>query len=209
MRHPFGKGEGTGRIEAFSDGVFAIAITLLVLNLHVPELPRDAQPEDLLLALGGDLTNLQVYVLSFLVIGLFWMTHHRVFAHIRRYDTALVWLNLLMLLFVSVIPFPTAMLGRYGGPVALRLYDGTLAAASLLLLAMWVYASGNGGLVDDDLSPAMVRYLTLRGLLTVAIFVGSIAISYYNDDLALYFLLLIPPAMAVLARIYDKESAQV
>ncbi|HEY7060956.1 MAG TPA: TMEM175 family protein [Chloroflexota bacterium] len=207
MRGPLGKGEGTGRVEAFSDGVFAIAITLLVLNLHVPELPPDARGEDLLAALGDDLTNLQAYVVSFLVVGLFWMTHHRVFAQIRRYDAVRVWLNLLTLLFVSVIPFPTAILGRYGGPVALRLYDGTLAAASILLLVMWVYASGRCSLTEPGLSPNMVRYLTLRGVVTVAIFVGSIVLSYFDDDVALLSLLLIPPAMAVLARMYGKESA--
>src|SRR5262245_9395560 len=134
MRDPLGQGIGTGRIEAFSDGVFAIAITLLVLNLKVPELPPDAPPGALLPALFEDLTSIQAYVLSFLVVGLFWMTHHRLFSYIQRYDALLVWMNLLMLLFVSVIPFPTAILGRYGGPVALRLYDMTLTAASGLLL---------------------------------------------------------------------------
>src|SRR3954471_24131831 len=92
----FARGNGIERIAAFSDGVFAIAITLLVLNLKIPSLPADASSTALWSELLDDLPNLQAYVLSFLVIGLFWMTHHRVFTYIRRYDTTLVCLNLFL-----------------------------------------------------------------------------------------------------------------
>jgi uncharacterized membrane protein len=202
MHARFSKGTGTERITAFSDGVFAIAITLLVLNLRIPDLPAGAPHEMLLAALLADLPNVQVYVLSFLVIGLFWTTHHRVFSYVRRYDTTLVWLNLFLLLFISVLPYPTAMLGRYGGPISVRVYAATLAAVSLFQVTIWSYATGHRRLVDPDLPPAVVRYATLRGFCTLLIFLGSLAISFYSDDAAIWSWLLVPIAMVVLRHVY-------
>jgi uncharacterized membrane protein len=197
----FVKGRGIERIAAFSDGVFAIAITLLVLNLKIPSLPDDASTEALWTALLADLPNLQAYVLSFLVIGLFWMTHHRVFAYIRRYDTTLVWLNLFLLLFVCVLPYPTAMLGRFGGALPVRIYVATLTAVSLWQTAIWLYATRGRRLVDADLPHAVVRYALLRGLCTLSIFFGALAVSYYSASVALLCLGLIPVALIALRRL--------
>ena len=207
MHARFGRGNGTGRITAFSDGVFAIAITLLVLNLRLPTLPRDAPPEALLAALMADLPNVQAYVLSFLVVGLFWITHHRVFSYIRRYDTVLVWLNLLLLLFVSVLPFPTAMLGRYGGALPVRIYAGTVAAVSLFQVAIWCYATRQRRLVDPDLPPTLVRYATLRGLCTPLSFLGSLVVSLYDAEAAMWCWLLIPMGMIAVRYLCNKGQA--
>jgi uncharacterized membrane protein len=200
MHARFAKGGGIERITAFSDGVFAIAMTLLVLNLHIPDLPDDAPRGALLAELLTDMPNLQAYVLSFLVVGLFWTTHHRVFAYIRRHDTVLVWLNLFLLLFVCVLPYPTAMLGRFGGAVPLRIYVLTLAAVSVFQVAIWCYATAQRRLVDPDLSPELVRYGMLRGLSTLAIFLVVFVVSFANVDVALGCLLLLPVALIVLRR---------
>jgi uncharacterized membrane protein len=201
MHARFAKGDGTERITAFSDGVFAIAITLLVLNLRVPDLPPDAPPEALLSELLSDLPNLQAYVLSFLVVGLFWTTHHRVFAYIRRYDTVLVWLNMFLLLFVCVLPYPTAMLGRFGGAIPVRIYTLTLATVSLFQLAIWCYATSGFRLVDPDLPPAMARYGVLRGLSTLLIFLAVFAVSFYDADIALWGFGLIPVVLIAVRRL--------
>jgi uncharacterized membrane protein len=206
MHARFGSGSGTERITAFSDGVFAIAITLLVLNLHIPELPRDAPPEALLAELQSDLPNLQAYVLSFLVVGLFWTTHHRVFSYIRRHDTVLIWLNLLLLLFVSVLPYPTAMLGRYGGAIPVRIYASTLAAVSLCQVVIWWYATSQRRLVDANLHPAVVRYAMMRGIGTLLVFLGSIAVSYCNAEAAMWCWLLIPVGLAAARRLYGTSA---
>ncbi|HZS01513.1 MAG TPA: TMEM175 family protein [Chloroflexota bacterium] len=206
MRARFYQGDGTDRIAAFSDGVFAIAITLLVLNLRIPDLPSDAPSEVLLRDLIADLPNLKAYVLSFLVVGLFWVTHHRVFSYIRRYDTLLIWLNLCLLLFVCVLPYPTAMLGRFGGAIPVRIYACTLAAVSLFQVAIWWYATGRGRLVDPDLSPAVVRAGTLRGLATLGVFVGSFVVSFYDAEAAMWCWLLIPVVLFVVSRVGAKEQ---
>ena len=123
----------TGRLQAFSDGVFAIAITVLVLGLGVPEIPDPLVPIELpkkLLELWPG--KLLSYALSFVVTGMFWVAHHMAFHHIRRSTRALLWLNILFLMLVSFIPFPAALLGRYFDQrLALLIYTASLAATGL------------------------------------------------------------------------------
>src|SRR5215469_17210406 len=107
--------EGVGRILALSDGVFAIAITLLILEIAIPATtPGAALPKALL----GLWPRYLAYVLSFVVIARFWVTHHVAFRLIARYDNVLIWLNLLLLMFVSFLPFPTAVVGAHNGSPA-------------------------------------------------------------------------------------------
>ena len=106
------------RLEAFSDGVFAIVITLLILDIKIPEVQSTALPA----ALVKMLPQLVTYVLSFFIIGLYWHLHHQVATQIKLIDGAFIWLNLVWLLFVSVLPFPTALAVN-------RLYVVAIAAA--------------------------------------------------------------------------------
>ena len=97
------------RLEAFTDGVYAIAITLLILDIRIPEVPYSS----LGTALAKMLPQMYTYVLSFFVVGLYWIANHRVSRHVKQIDGTIILLNLVWLLFVSVMPFPTALLGRY------------------------------------------------------------------------------------------------
>src|SRR5689334_17077913 len=125
--------KNTSRVEAFSDGVFAVAITLLVLNIKIPglDLPPGQVPKDTVLwqGLPDHLPSLVAYVTSFATIGIMWINHHRLFTHIKRTDTALLLLNLLLLLIIVFIPVPTALLAEYitlpNDHVAAIIYSGT------------------------------------------------------------------------------------
>src|SRR4051794_40035156 len=145
-----------GRIEAFSDGVFAIAITLLVLEIHVPE---DAE-NGLGQALIDQWPAYASYVVSFFVIGIIWINHHAVFDHLARADRPLLFLNLLLLLFVAVLPFPTNLIATYmqeGGADergAAGVYSGTMTGVGLAFGALWTYASRPRRLLGGKLSPA-------------------------------------------------------
>jgi uncharacterized membrane protein len=152
-------GEGSGdlaldRLVFFSDAVFAIAITLLVLEIHVPDLPRSediAGSWEAFLSLGP---SLFAFALSFLVIGRFWMGHHERFRPVRHYDPRLMWPNLLYLMAIVFMPFATAFLGRnLGHFVPALVYN--LAMLVLALLAMWlnrcVRRVGGGGSPVDGL----------------------------------------------------------
>src|SRR5205823_4907330 len=152
----------TGRIEAFSDGVFAIAITLLVLDLHVPDWSADGPP------LGNSLLNLWpnylAFLTSFATIGVMWINHHRLFTHIKRSDNMLLFLNGLLLLGVTFVPFPTAVIARYighpGGEIAVMLYNGVFFVISIFFNALWRYSARGDRLLGTNVNHYEVEALT-------------------------------------------------
>jgi len=149
-----------GRVEAFSDGVFAVAITILVFNLQVP---ADLRPGTLWHALGALWPSYAAYVASFLTIGVMWMNHHNVFRRIRAVDRNLQLLNLLLLLAVVFVPFPTALLGRFipaGGEdaaAAATLYALTSIGIGLFFSSAWMYVLSRPELLAPGLDPTEVR----------------------------------------------------
>ena len=133
-----------GRLLAFSDGVFAIAITLLVLNVPVPGLrhPSADALRQALVATGGHVVT---FAWSFGLVGLYWIFHHRLYARLRRVDGWLLWLNLLVLFTVCLIPFSAGVMGRYGDLVpAFEVYCGNLAALGVMFGALQIYAVRRG-----------------------------------------------------------------
>jgi uncharacterized membrane protein len=127
------------RVLALSDGVFAIIITLLVLEVHVPEL---TQGHSLNEALAEVRPSLVAFVVSFVLAGMYWVGHRDLFALIRRTDRGLVWLNTLYLLPLCLLPFGAGLLGRYDTePVALRIYGLLLVAIAAMRVTIWLYAT--------------------------------------------------------------------
>jgi uncharacterized membrane protein len=167
--------EGIGRILALSDGVFAIAITLLILEIAVPATASDAGLPKALLGLWP---RYVAYVLSFVVIARFWVIHRLTFRLIARDDAALVWLNLVLLMFVAFLPFPTDVLGEHlGSPAAAVLYAASVDLASMASAACWWYASGRGSLLRPDAGRAQVRALRARSLSGPVLFTLSLPIA--------------------------------
>lgn len=180
-------GKELDRIIFFSDAVFAIAMTLLVLNIEVPEIPQDLVAAELPGRLLDLWPKFLSYVISFLVIFLYWVAHHSVFRAIRGYDRTLIWLNSLFLMCVAFLPFPAALLGEYGDQqLAVAIYAGSLAVTRLLLTAVWWYATSDRHLVDDDLDPGMIKTYRIRGLVIPLIFLLSIVISFFSVSAATY-----------------------
>jgi len=127
------------RVLALSDGVFAIIITLLVLEVHVPEL---TQGHSLNQALRELRPSLIAFVISFILAGMYWVGHRDLFALIRRTDRGLVWLNILYLLPLCLLPFGAGLIGRYDTePVALRIYGLLLVAIAAMRVVIWLYAT--------------------------------------------------------------------
>ena len=159
------------RIAAFSDGVFAIAITLLTLQLEIPKGGN----------LGQELMDLQrnfvAFVISFLVVGVYWVAHHRLFALVARYDMRLIWLNLLMLFFIVLQPFTTSVIAEHGDrPLAVIVYASTLAAAGFANAALAAYALVGRRLCDVSTSSAVVGYNVWRGAVIATYFMASLLI---------------------------------
>jgi uncharacterized membrane protein len=146
----------TGRIEAFSDGVFAIAVTLLVLELKVPQLGEEAGGLELWSALLARWPSYLAYLVSFVTILIVWVNHHRLFGLIQRSDSRFMFLNGLLLLVVTTIPFPTALLAEYlekpAAWVACAVYSGTFFLLALSFNAFWRYAAHRDRLMAQPLS---------------------------------------------------------
>lgn len=129
------------RVSAFSDGVFAIAITLLVLSIDVPNVPGNRLGD----ALEDLIPFVFTYLLSFFVVGVYWLAHHRMFRSVRRVDRRLLWLNLLLLSFIALLPFPTEVLGRYGDTtLGTVVYAASIAAVGGAMVLLWRYINTSG-----------------------------------------------------------------
>ena len=200
-------GRELDRIVFFSDAVFAIAITLLVLDIHVPEIPERLVDEQLpgrLLALWPKYLS---YVLSFVVILMYWMAHHITFRAIKRYDRTLIWLNSLFLMCIAFLPFPTSLIGEYGdNQLAVAIYAASVAVARLLLTAVWWYASSGHRLIDESFPASTIRIYLVRGLAVALAFVISIGISFFSVNAAMYFWILLVVADNVLIRVFSKDG---
>jgi uncharacterized membrane protein len=164
------------RIEAFSDGVFAIVITLMAFDIKL-----SPSASDLMQALHSLWPKLNGYVLSFALVGMYWVAHHQMFQAFRRINRQLMWLNLLVLLLVTFLPFTTSLLGMSNvSQVAVMIYGGNLAAISSLLFAMWYYATRVADLADPKLSLEARREVDHRILSMPLLALTSIAMSFYN-----------------------------
>lgn len=169
------------RVVFFSDAVFAIAITLLVLEIKPPHLQELSEPA-LRTSLLHLLPKFTGFVVSFLIIGLMWIEHHRIFRFITNYDSGLLWRNLLFLLSVSFVPFPTALFSEYyWSQTAFVLYTATFAVVGLTKLWVWQYVRASGnllGLHTDDMTAKRIsrRSLALPLACGVAIALSAISV---------------------------------
>jgi uncharacterized membrane protein len=176
-----------GRVEGFSDGVFSIAITLLVFTVAQPTNYHDLARE-----LVQRWPSLAAYVVSFAVIGIMWLNHHSVFASLARVDRPLVYLNLLLLATVVFIPYPTAVLGEAlrqgaGARTAAVVYSVTMALNACAWAALWIYASSGRRLLADSFPEARRRPATLLFTAGTLPYIVSIAIGFLNAYACLAF----------------------
>lgn len=199
----------TGRTEAFSDGVFAVAITLLVLNIKIPgldlspsNLPNDTQLWSLLL---NEWPMFAAYATSFATIGVMWLNHHRLYSHIKRTDTVLLLLNLLLLLIIVFIPVPTALVAEYLARLdqhaAALLYSGTMVILAVCFNLLWRYASYHNRLLGENVDTRAVRAISRQYWGGPLLYFIAFALALFNTPtsiilnfiLALFFAL--PPRL--------------
>jgi uncharacterized membrane protein len=176
----------TSRLEAFSDGVFAIAATLLVLELRVPPVGSGA----LLTLLAAQWPAYAGYAVSFLTIGIIWVNHHAMFALVRRVDRTLLFLNLLLLLVIALIPFPTAVVGQWitdsrDAPVAAALLGGVFLLMGLAFAAIWLYAVGHHELALEGVHPALARSAIPRFTIGNLVYLLGIGLAFVSPPLSL------------------------
>lgn len=177
-----------GRLEAFSDGVFAVAITLLIL---------DVRPE------GDGLTGWQmlthdwhkilVYLLSFVIVGVYWVAHHHMMHFITGTDRTLLWLNLLLLLAIVFVPYVAAMLSAsHADASAIRIYGSTLILTNLAGTALWSYATWNRRLVHATMPTAFVRFVLMIHTAPVLVYGLAIALASWHRSMSFVLFTLVP-----------------
>ncbi len=184
------RGRDVERTIYFSDAVIAIAITLLALEL---KLPQNLASGELLQHLIGLLPMLYTFLISFWVIAAYWMAHHRIFNYIRGYDGGLLRINFLFLMWIVLVPFSSSLIGEYGDlQLPFVIYVSHLILASLTLTWLGRHASQNPHLMQPGVDPQAVRrYGTRRLWLMLAVFALAIGVSFFDTGTAEYTLLLL------------------
>jgi uncharacterized membrane protein len=169
----------TSRIEAFSDGVFAIAITLLILEIKIPHRDQGSLAAGLL----HQWPSYLAFLLSFAYIGIMWINHHRMFTHIKRSNDVLLILNLLLLLGVTAVPFPTALLAEHlGGPdqrTAALIYNATFILIAVFFNLLWRYAVSHG-LLHEDVIMESAAGLSTQYAVGPLLYAVCLVIAWFN-----------------------------
>ena len=172
------------RLEAFSDGVFAIAITLLVLDLHVPEVGDGSLAHALYRQWPADVS----YAVSFVTIGIIWVNHHNVFRHLERCDRRLLFLNVFLLLTVAVIPYPTALISHYArthnATAAAVSYGAVMVVMALCFNAIWHY-SVRAGLLGPGADPREVSGITRSFVPGPFLYLTGTLVAFVSADASL------------------------
>ncbi len=196
-----------GRLISISDGVFAVALTLLILNIVAPHISQGQVQTELPSQLLHLLPNMVAYVFSFFVISLFWVAHYRVFHYIRRSDRTLISLNAIFLLSVTFIPFPTSLVSEYGlYQLPWVIYAGSMAVTGSLLTILWLYSSHDHRLIDPDLDSRTIRRLTEWRVAAPVAFVISIVVSFLSVPAAQVIALSVFISQRLLERLRPLES---
>jgi uncharacterized membrane protein len=177
----------TGRIEAFSDGVFAIAVTLLVLEVRVPHLQDGGAGGSLARALMAQWPSYVALVTSFFTILVMWANHHRIFQLVRKVDAPFLYANGLLLLVVTVVPFPTAVLAEYfrkpGATTAAAVYAGTFVLCGLAYQLLWRAAIAGRRLLRPDYSEERIQEIHRRYWLGVPGYLAATGAAFVSVDL--------------------------
>lgn len=181
------RGSDLTRVLALSDGIFAIAMTLLAIDLGVPDDLSSGRFAEALVEL---IPKILVFALAFYLVLIKWMAHRRIFRMIQRYDTPLLWLNNVFLLLIAFMPVPSGILGRYPSePLALAFFGLTQLVTTLVQAVLFQYATSGHRLVDPSLDNDVIHFFRQRNLVQMAALTIFSIVAFLNVTLA--FLLLV------------------
>jgi uncharacterized membrane protein len=205
--HPLDEPSGPERMIALSDGVFSIAMTIMVFQLTVPTIANNHATHELGTRLLGMLPSVATYTIAFLIIASYWHAHRRIFQIIKRHDAGVTILNIILLMCIAFQPFPTAVLGAYSDdPAAVVLFAGTLGFTGLVMLVLWLYGVIWRRLVSVSVDRRLLfsHPLTFPSLVTPGVFLLSMAIAPFSARAAKFswlLILLLPMAFEVYLRL--------
>jgi len=194
-------------VVSFSDAIFAFSITFMAVSIQLPDLPHHLTQTQVIQRLVGELgPRFTVYVISFFVIAVYWISYHQIFNHIVDSHAVVVWLNLVFLFFITIIPFAVDLQVDYGSyHVVFILYALVLTLAGLSLTFIWLHAKKNG-LVDRTMTHDKIQNILLESILLPSIYVFSILVSIINLQIAYYFWMTIIPAKIIIRKQYNTKQ---
>jgi len=190
------------RLILFSDAVFAIAITLLVIEIKIPEIHEKPVTDNAVLHKLAELIPKFVgFLVSFLLIGQYWIVHHRMFSFVINFTDRLIWLNILFLFAIALMPFSTGFYSEYvlrGVVTPVIFYTANIALLGLANFLMWRYLSNQKNNLTENLTPPLAKYFSLRALTVPTIFVIFSFVYLYNPTIAFFIPILIPFIMRII-----------
>jgi len=199
----------TARLISFSDGVFAIAVTLLVFNLKVPEIPHASIHLLLPGLIKAMLPKFITYVITFLLVAVYWTFNHRMLNLVTHVDNTFIWMNIYYLLMISFMPFPSALYGSYPNEIfSFIFYIGSMVTVSSISIAMLWYASHNHRLINKELPTVVVKYLFYRLFFSITIFLLSIPLAFFRLEWARYSLFILFPMNWLMRKNFRKYSGK-
>jgi uncharacterized membrane protein len=192
------RGLDVDRLVYFSDAVFAIAMTVLVLSIHLPSVPGQRLGH----VLRQLVPSIWSYFLSFAVLGLFWLAHHRMFHYVQRVDAVTLRLNLALLALIAILPFPTEVLGTYGNhPLGTMVYASAVTSVGTAHAVLWWHVSRTAGLLRPETPREYIVHSQLRSITIPIVFAASIPVALWNPDVAkLVWILAVPMRVALIKR---------
>ncbi|WEK70418.1 MAG: TMEM175 family protein [Candidatus Chryseobacterium colombiense] len=197
------------RIALFSDAVFAIAITLLIIEIKIPEIHHDTiSDKELWNVIIQMLPKFIGFFISFFVIGLYWLAHHRIFNYVTGINNKLLWGNLLFLLPIVIMPFSTAFLSEFYDPslkLPLAVYTVTICMAGFLNFRLWWMIGNVKNNLSQHLDKAHLRYNMVRSLTIPVIFLCAFLLSFVNARIAYFIPLTTPFLIFILRKYYEKS----
>jgi uncharacterized membrane protein len=199
----------TSRIEAFSDGVFAIVITILVLEMHVPVVQGNDISATLASSLFAMAPKFLAYVLSFVIVAIWWVKHHLLFNVLKRSDSGLLWVNCLFLLWLSFIPFPTALLGDYPNErLAVMSYGAVSTLAGVSFTWMRFYAFYTAKLVDETIEPRLLRSAMLKSVLNPIAHCIAVLLAFVDTRLSIALYAILPLTFFIPSKLEKHVSSR-
>jgi TMEM175 potassium channel family protein len=187
-------------IISFADAIFAFSITFMAVTIDIPNLGTVTNTQ-VINELLKSIPEFEVYVISFFVIGVYWIAYHQIFNQIVNSNTTVTWLTLIFLFFITLIPFATNLQIGFGHHIVFVLFALVLAMAGTLLTITWLHATKNK-LIDRHLTQREIHSILLEGIIPTIVYFLSILVSFIDLQAAYYFWILIIPAKVILSKKY-------
>lgn len=189
------------RTEALSDGIFAFAMTLLVISLAVPPIPEKDAPAVLPGVLAGMWGEFLIFVIAFFVVASFWLSHHRIIRRIEYVNDRLIWMNIIFLFFIVLVPFSTTVSGDYSNVLeAVLLFHANILVASLLLTLMWLYIVRHSGELNPGSEERGLRGME-RAFVIPVVAVVAIGVAFVNTDASFWCYAFAPVIIMIIRRV--------